>query len=234
MTGRELLIGVSGGIAAYKTATLVSRLVQAGAGVTVAMTRSATRLVGPATFEALTGRPVYTHVFGRRAHPHIELAAAADLLCVAPATANILAKAACGLADDLLSTILLSFGGPVLMAPAMNNLMWAKPAVQRNVAQLRADGVVLIDPEEGYLSCGATAPAGWPSRRRFSRQSPSGWKEGRGERGEGRGNNHTVGVAVVLPPLGVDPGRRRLRWTANAHLHSRRRRCQDWLSPRLC
>lgn len=154
MTGHEILIGVSGGIAAYKTAALTSRLVQAGAGVTVVMTRSATKLVGPKTFEALTGRPVLTRVFGRGAHPHIELAARADLLCVAPATANILAKAACGLADDLLSTLLLSFDGPVLMAPAMNSLMWAKPAVQRNVARLREDGVILIDPGEGYLSCG--------------------------------------------------------------------------------
>ena len=158
MKGRELLIGVTGGIAAYKTATLVSRLVQAGAGVTVVMTRSATHLVAPATFEALSGRPVYTHVFGRRSHPHIELAAKAELLCIAPATANILAKAACGLADDLLSTILLSFDGPVLMAPAMNSLMWAKPAVARNVAQIRADGVQIIDPEEGYLSCGVCGP----------------------------------------------------------------------------
>lgn len=154
MKGRELLVGVSGGIAAYKTATLVSRLVQAGAGVTVLMTRSATRLVAPKTFEALTGRPVSTRVFGARAHPHIELAQKADLMCVAPATANILAKAALGLADDLLSTVFLSFEGPVLMAPAMNCVMWQKPAVQRNVAQLRADGVLLIDPEEGYLSCG--------------------------------------------------------------------------------
>ena len=158
MTGRELLIGVSGGIAAYKTAALVSQLVQAGAGVTVLMTRAAQQLVGPKTFKALSGRPVYTRVFGRGAHPHIELAARAELLCVAPATANILAKAACGLADDLLSTVLLSFDGPVLMAPAMNALMWQKPAVQRNVAQLRADGIVLIDPEEGYLSCGMTGP----------------------------------------------------------------------------
>jgi phosphopantothenoylcysteine decarboxylase len=93
-------------------------------------------------------------VFGRGAHPHIELAEAAELLCVAPATANILAKATHGLADDLLSTVLLSFDGPIVMAPAMNNKMWEKPAVQRNVAQLRADGVLLIDPEEGYLSCG--------------------------------------------------------------------------------
>ncbi len=158
MKGRELLIGVTGGIAAFKTAALVSQLVQAGAGVSVVMTRSATRLVGPKTFEALTGRPVGTHVFGPGGHPHIELANRADLFCIAPATANLLAKAACGLADDLLSTLLLSFDGPVLMAPAMNTLMWQKPAVQRNVAQLRADGVVLIDPEEGHLSCGMSGP----------------------------------------------------------------------------
>ena len=154
MNGRELLIGVTGGIAAYKTAALVSKLVQAGAAVSVVMTRSATKLVGPKTFEALTGRPVWTEMFGSGFHPHIELAEAAELICVAPATANLLAKAAVGLADDLLSTTLLSFDGPVVMAPAMNVRMWEKPAVQRNVEQLRADGVVLIDPEEGYLSCG--------------------------------------------------------------------------------
>ena len=154
MNGRQVLIGVTGGIAAYKTASLVSRLVQAGAGVSVVMTRSATRLVGVKTFEALTGRPVGTKVFGRGGHPHIGLAEAAEVLCVAPATANILAKAAGGLADDLLSTVLMSFDGPVVMAPAMNARMWQQPAVQRNVTQLRADGVVLIDPEEGYLSCG--------------------------------------------------------------------------------
>lgn len=154
MNGRELLVGVTGGIAAFKAASLVSRLVQAGAGVSVIMTRSATRLIGPKTFEALTGRPVATKIFGRGAHPHIELAEAAELLCVAPATANILAKAAGGLADDLLSTTLLAFSGPVLIAPAMNNQMWQHPAVQRNVEQLRGDGVVLIGPEEGYLSCG--------------------------------------------------------------------------------
>ena len=154
MNGRELLIGVTGGIAAYKSAALVSRLVQAGAGVSVIMTRSATRLVGPSTFEALTNRKVRTRIFGRGGHPHIELAEAAELLCVAPATANVLAKAAWGLADDLLSTVLLSFDGSVVMAPAMNHRMWQKPAVQRNVARLRDDGVVLVGPEEGYLSCG--------------------------------------------------------------------------------
>jgi phosphopantothenoylcysteine decarboxylase/phosphopantothenate--cysteine ligase len=158
MNGRELVVGVTGGIAAYKTAALVSRLVQAGAGVSVVMTRSATKLVGPKTFEALTGRAVGIKTFGPGAHPHIELAERAELLCIAPATANILAKAAWGLADDLLSTLVLAFDGPVLMVPAMNTRMWQKPAVQRNVRQLAADGVELIEPEDGYLSCGAHGP----------------------------------------------------------------------------
>ncbi len=154
MQGRELLIGVCGGIAAYKTAFLVSKLVQAGAGVTVVMTQSATELVGPKTFEALTGRPVGLDVFGLGAHPHIEPARRAELFCVAPATANVIAKAAGGLADDLLTTLLLAFEGPVLMAPAMNAAMWRKPAVQRNCRRLIDDGFVLVEPEEGYLSCG--------------------------------------------------------------------------------
>lgn len=154
MNGREVLLGVSGGIAAYKAAALASRLVQAGARLTVVMTHAATELVAPKTFEALSGRPVLTELFGPGPHPHIEPAQRAELMCVAPATANIMAKAACGLADDLLSTLLLSFHGPLIMVPAMNCHMWAKPAVQRNVAQLRADGVLLVDPEEGYLSCG--------------------------------------------------------------------------------
>jgi phosphopantothenoylcysteine decarboxylase/phosphopantothenate--cysteine ligase len=158
MNGRELVIGVSGGIAAYKTAALVSRLVQAGAGVSVVMTEAATRLVGPKTFEALTRRPVGIDTFGIGIHPHIELADTAELLCVAPATANLLGKAACGLADDLLSTLLLSFDGPAILAPAMNGRMWNKPVVKRNVQQLRDDGFLLIDPEEGYLSCGTRGP----------------------------------------------------------------------------
>lgn len=158
MKGRELLIGVTGGIAAYKTAVLVSQLVRAGAGVTVVMTRAATKLVGPQTFAALTGRPVQTRLFDHSAHPHIELAQRAELLCIAPATANLLAKAACGLADDLLSTVFLAFDGPVLLAPAMNSVMWEKPAVQRNLAQVRADGATIVAPEEGRLSCGMTGP----------------------------------------------------------------------------
>jgi len=152
----EVVVGVSGGIAAYKTAALVSDLVQSGIGVSVVMTRAATKFVGPATFRALTGRRVYTRVFDSQEFPlgsHIELARQADLLCVAPATANFLAQAACGLADDLLSTLLLSFTGPVVLAPAMNTEMWEKPPVQRNVQQLREDGLHLVDPQEGWLSC---------------------------------------------------------------------------------
>jgi phosphopantothenoylcysteine synthetase/decarboxylase len=169
MNGRQLLIGVSGGIAAYKTAALVSRLVKAGAAVSVVMTRAATRLVAPQTFEALSGRRVRTRMFGRGGHPHIELAESAELLCVAPATANLLAKAAVGLADDLLSTTLLSFAGPVIMAPSMNSRMWEKPTVKRNLEQLRADGVVLIDPEEGYLSCGTRGPGRMASPEKIFR-----------------------------------------------------------------
>ena len=161
MQGREILIGVTGGIAAYKTAALVSQLVQAGAGVTVVLTEAAREFVGPTTFEALTGRAVPKGQFGDPDYPlgaHIELARRAELLCVAPATANFIAKSAVGLADDLLSTLYLAFKGPVLMAPAMNAEMWSKPAVQRGVAQLLADGVTVIDPEEGWLSCRDQGP----------------------------------------------------------------------------
>ncbi len=157
---RRLVVGVTGGIAAYKTAALVSRLVQGGAEVRVVMTRSARRFIGPATFEALTGRPVLGRQFGDPDHPlgpHIDLADA-DLLCIAPATANFLAKAAHGLADDLLSTVYLAFKGRVLMAPAMNDRMWAHPAVQRNAAQLRADGVQMVGPDAGWLSCRTSGP----------------------------------------------------------------------------
>ena len=154
----EIIIGVSGGIAAYKTAALVSSLVQQGHGVSVVMTRSARKFVGPATFRALTGRPVVTESFDAH-YPlgaHIELADKADLLCVAPASADLLAKAACGLADDLLSTLLLSFTGPILFAPAMNSVMWDKPSVQRNIKTLRGDGYHFVGPQEGWQSCRRT------------------------------------------------------------------------------
>ena len=156
MNGREIIVGVTGGIAAYKTAMLVSQLVQNGAGVTVVMTEAAQQFVGQATFAALTGRPVATKIFDETHFPlgaHIQLAEKSELLVVAPASADFLAKAASGQADDLLTTLYLAFSGPVLMAPAMNTAMWEKPAVQRNIAQLRADGVQFVDPESGWLSC---------------------------------------------------------------------------------
>jgi phosphopantothenoylcysteine decarboxylase len=156
LAGREIIVGITGGIAAYKTAALTSQLVQAGAHVTAVMTADAKQFVGPATFAALTGRAVVDRVFDEERFPlgaHIELARKAKLLVIAPATANFLAKAACGLADDVLSTLYLAFTGPVLLAPAMNTEMWEKAVVQRNVAQLREDGVHFVDPEEGWLSC---------------------------------------------------------------------------------
>ncbi|MFT5525740.1 MAG: phosphopantothenoylcysteine decarboxylase [Pirellulaceae bacterium] len=156
MAGREILMGVTGGIAAYKTATLVSRLVQSGHSVTVAMTESARQFIGEATFQALTGRPVCGQIFGRDQFPlgaHIHLAERAEILCIAPATANCLAKLANGSADDLLSTLYLAFTGPTLIAPAMNSDMWSKPSVQRNLNQLIEDGVHTVGPTTGWLSC---------------------------------------------------------------------------------
>lgn len=152
----EIVVGVTGGIAAFKTAALVSQLVQGGNGVTVVMTTAAERFIGAATFAALTGRPVAREIFDETQYPlgaHIALAERGELLVVAPASADFLAKAAHGQADDLLSTLYLAFGKPVLMAPAMNTAMWEQPAVQRNIAQLRSDGVHFVDPESGWLSC---------------------------------------------------------------------------------
>lgn len=161
MNGREVVLGVTGGVAAYKSAMLASRMVQAGAGVSVVMTAAAEQFIGRATFAALTGRHVYTGVFEPDASPlgpHIDLAERGDVLVIAPATANFIAKAATGLADDLLSTLYLAFPGPVLVVPAMNADMWAKPAVARNVQQLRHDGVAIVDPEEGWQSCRRVGP----------------------------------------------------------------------------
>jgi phosphopantothenoylcysteine decarboxylase/phosphopantothenate--cysteine ligase len=154
-TNREIVVGITGGVAAYKSAMLVSRLVQAGLGVTVVTTPAAEKFIGPAALSALSSRPVARELFDP-AFPlgaHITLAQRAELLVVAPASADFMAKAAHGLADDLLSTLYLAFTGPVLMAPAMNTAMWNHVAVQRNVQRLRDDGVQFIDPESGWLSC---------------------------------------------------------------------------------
>ena len=157
MKCREILVAVTGGIAAYKTADLVSKLVQNGDQVTVVMTEAATRFIGEATFEALTGRPVYRQMFAPVEHhqgEHIGLARRAELYVVAPATADFIARAAHGLAGDLVSTLMLTVTCPVLIAPAMNTEMWNKPVTQRNLKQLAEDGIEIVSPGSGWLSCG--------------------------------------------------------------------------------
>jgi phosphopantothenoylcysteine decarboxylase/phosphopantothenate--cysteine ligase len=157
LDGKTIVVGLSGGIACYKAVDVVRLLRADGARVRVVMTRAACQFVTPLTLQTLAGEPVSTDLFDLTQESeigHIRLADSADAIVVAPATANLIGRAAGGVGDDLLSTVLLAFDGPVIMAPAMNVRMWEKPAVQRNVAQLRADGITFVDPEEGYLSCG--------------------------------------------------------------------------------
>jgi len=152
---RRVLLGVSGGIASYKTAWLARLLAKAGAEVDVVMTRAATEFVGAVTFEALTGRPVHTGLFDAgRALDHIHLAREADAVVVAPATADLMARAATGQADDLLTACLLATEAPVLLVPAMNDRMWAHAQTQANAARLRELGYRLLDPDEGMLAAG--------------------------------------------------------------------------------
>jgi phosphopantothenoylcysteine decarboxylase/phosphopantothenate--cysteine ligase len=158
---RRVLLGVTGGIASYKTATLARLLTQAGAEVDVVMSRSALEFVGAVTFEALTGRPVHTALIAAgHALDHIRLARAAHAIVVAPATADFIARAAQGHADDLLTAALLAADAPVLIAPAMNDRMWAHGATARNVARLRELGYRVLDPEVGPLAVGEGSGAG--------------------------------------------------------------------------
>lgn len=157
LQGQRILLCVCGGIAAYKAAELVRRLGDAGAQVQVAMTENATRFVGTATFQALSGRPVRTSLWDEAAEAamgHIELARWPNRILVAPATANMLAKLAHGFADDLVSTLCLATDAPIAAAPAMNRLMWANAATQANVAMLRSRGVAIIGPDAGEQACG--------------------------------------------------------------------------------
>lgn len=152
---KRILLGVTGGIASYKSAWLARLLTQAGADVDVVLTRSASEFIGAITFEALTGRPVHTALIAAgHALDHIKLARAADIVVVAPATADFLARAVHGHADDLLSACLLATNAPVVLAPAMNDRMWAHPAVVQNVAAARALGYQLIEPDTGPLAVG--------------------------------------------------------------------------------
>ena len=155
--GKRVVLGVTGGVAAYKAAELVRLLVKSGANVDVVLTAAGTQFVGAATFQALTGRRVWQALWDERMDngmAHIDLTRGAAALLVAPATADFLAKLAHGFADDLLSTLCLARDCPLLVAPAMNRQMWENPATQRNVAQLRTDGVSVLGPAHGEQACG--------------------------------------------------------------------------------
>lgn len=161
LAGYEVIIAVTGGIAAYKICEVVSRLVQRGAGVSVAMTRAARRFVTPLTFQALSGRTVRTDLWKTGDSgdiPHIEMTLRADLLVVAPATANTIGRIAAGLADDVVTNLVISADSPVMLAPAMNDRMWVNAAVQRNVTTLRKDGMQFVGPAQGWLACRSVGP----------------------------------------------------------------------------
>lgn len=156
LKGREIIVAVCGGIACYKVADLVSKLVQLGAGVSVVMTREAQKFVTPLTFQALSGRPVRTDTFElvESSDPqHIKLTEHADLMLVAPATSNMIAKVAHGLCDDLVSLMVCASACPVVFAPAMNTRMWENPIAQDNYAKLANLGYRFIGPEAGWLAC---------------------------------------------------------------------------------
>ena len=161
LDGRRILLGVSGGIAAYKSAELVRRLREAGAEVRVVMTAGATQFITPLTLQALSGQTVRTELFDAQAEAamgHIELARWADAVLIAPASANTLARLAQGLADDLLSTLCLATRAPLLVAPAMNHVMWEHPATQANITTLRERGVRICGPGSGSQACGESGP----------------------------------------------------------------------------
>jgi len=161
LQGNRIVLGVTGGIAAYKTATVCSRLVQAGADVDVVMTTAAQQFITPLTFQALTHRPVYTDMFDTPAGQnisHISLADSADLLMIAPVTANTLSKLANGQADNLLVAIAMATPAPILLAPAMESDMWQYPATQANIEKLRSWGMVTVGPAQGRLASGAMGP----------------------------------------------------------------------------
>ena len=159
--GRHVVLGVSGGIACYKSCILARRLAEAGAAVDAVLTRGAAEFVRPVAFEALTGRSVLTSLWERGgALSHVRLGQQADLVIVAPATAHLLARVAQGMADDVLTALLLARTAPVLVAPAMNDEMYANPATQRNLAALRSRGFAVVGPETGALAEGPSERPG--------------------------------------------------------------------------
>ena len=162
---KKILIGITGGIAAYKACALVSRLKKEGGDVHVMMTENAAHFVDPMTFETLSGNRCVTDTFDRNHQfnvEHVALATDADLFLIAPATANTIAKLACGLADNMLTTTFLAADCPKMVAPAMNTGMYENPVTQRNLNTLREFGIQVIEPDEGYLACGVTGSGRMP------------------------------------------------------------------------
>ena len=165
MLDKNILIGVTGGIAAYKVVEVASRLKKSGANVRVMMTRHATEFVSPRTFQEITGNAVSVEMFGDAANfhvAHIALADFADAILIAPATANFLAKAAHGICDDLLTTTIVAFDKPLLIAPSMNTKMFTNPATQDNLRILRARGAKILEPATGELACGTSGKGRLP------------------------------------------------------------------------
>ncbi|MGL5632389.1 MAG: bifunctional phosphopantothenoylcysteine decarboxylase/phosphopantothenate--cysteine ligase CoaBC, partial [Azovibrio sp.] len=157
LKGKRILLGVTGGVAAYKAAFLLRQLITAGASVQVVMTESATRFVTPVTFQALSGLPVFVDQWDERMPnnmAHIDLSRQVDAILVAPASANFLARVAQGLANDLLTTLVLARDCPLLVAPAMNRQMWENPATRRNIQTLKEDGIHCLGPDSGVQACG--------------------------------------------------------------------------------
>lgn len=159
LDGRRIILGVAGGIAAYKSCDLASRLVKEGATLTTVLTPGARKFVTPYAFEALTGQPCLTRLFkriqpGENPYPHIEPAKHAELVIIAPASADLMARLAHGMANDLLSTLMLSIRSPILLCPAMNVQMWLHPATQANAKTLLGYGYTLCGPDSGSLACG--------------------------------------------------------------------------------
>ncbi len=157
MTGKKLVLGITGGIAAYKAAELVRLLVKAGVEVQIVMTEAACQFITPVTMQALSGKPVFVGMWDAsiaNGMPHIELSRQADAILIAPASADFMAKLVHGRADDLLSTLCLARDCPLLVAPAMNKQMWENPATQRNIAQLKADNIAVLGPASGEQACG--------------------------------------------------------------------------------
>lgn len=157
LKNKTVILGITGGIAAYKAADLASKLTQAGAKVETVMTEAATKFITPLTLRNLTGRPVVTDMFemaSEYSEEHIALAEAADVVIIAPATANSIAKLAAGLADDMLGCVVLATGAPVIIAPAMNDVMYKNRITQENVAKLKARSFIFVDPEYGRLASG--------------------------------------------------------------------------------